>query len=920
MRRGHITTVLAALMLLMAGAGAPPVRASGGLAMTPPMGWNSWNAYACGPEFHEANVRAQADAIIALGLDELGYEYVNLDGCWQPELRYPGDTGRDADGNIVVDAVRFPSGIAALADYVHARGLKLGIYTDVGAVGCKNRPGSAGYEAQDAAQYAAWGIDYVKIDWCQSLTQNGMIAAPLYARWRDALATYAPHIVYSICNWGEQAPWNWGPETGNLWRNTIDIWDEWEYDWGLRLSVTTIIDRNSRHAARARPGAWNDPDMLVVGLRGAGGVEGRGMTTDEYRAHFGMWAIMAAPLLLGNDLTTMDSTTLEIVSNPEVIAVNQDRLGIQAPVVNDPGAGIQVYAKPMSGAGVRAVAVLNRTWEAADVVVHWSDIGLAARPATVRDLWKRLDLGVHASSVTVRVPSHGMVLMKIDGDEPTVAPGTTYLSDNVARLAQNGWGPMERDMSVGHNRSGDGAPISLDGTPYAKGLGVHASSRIEYHLGGTCSSFSARVGVDDEMGARGSVVFEVWADDRRVFQSPSMTGSSATAQIDVNVAGATILRLVVLEGDDMLSAENGYDHADWADALVTCGDDRHSLIESFVSDMPLSVVRNGWGSIERDRSNGERGDADGGPISIGGRYYPKGLGVHAGSMVLVALQDGRCTEFLAEVGVDDEVGSNGSVQFLVRDQSDTVLWASDLMFGWEGATSVRLPLAGVSLLKLEVTDGGNGAAYDHADWADARVVCTAPLPTEPAAPVPAEPAAFVGADVGGVGIGGSDESDGLTHMLVASGADIWGSADAFRYKYQVLSGDGSITARVTSLGAVDPWTKAGVMIRHNLSPSSPHGFVFLSGGNGIAFQRRTSSGGRTEHTPGPAADAPVWVRLTRAGTFVTADASFDGSTWVRIGSEHLPIGLGQVLVGLALTSHDNTTLAAATFDNVIIGP
>ena len=911
MRPRHITTVFTVLTIVTAGTAAPPVRAAAGLAMTPPMGWNSWNAYACGPDFNEANVRAQADAIVALGLDELGYQYVNLDGCWQPELQFAGDTGRDANGNIVADPVRFPSGIAALADYVHARGLKLGIYTEIGAVGCKNRPGSAGYEAQDAAQYAAWGVDYVKVDWCQSLTQNGMVAATLFARWREALAKYAPHIVYSICNWGEQAPWNWGPTTGHLWRTTIDIWDEWEYDWGRRLSVTSIIDRNSLHAARARPGAWNDPDMLVVGLRGAGGIEGRGMTTEEYRAHFGMWAIMAAPLLLGNDLTMMDSTTLSIISNPEVIAVNQDPLGIQAPVVKDSGDGIQMYAKPMSGAGVRAVAVLNRNWDTVSASVDWADIGLAGGAASVRDLWERRDLGVHTNSVTVSVPAHGMALLRVVGHEPAVSSGTTYLSDNIARLAQCGWGPVERDMSVGDMRSGDGALIRLDGTSYGKGLGVHASSRVEYYLGGRCSRFSAFIGVDDEAGADGSVVFEVWADSMRLYQSPLMTGASATQAVDVNVAGASILQLVVNEGNDALSDESHSDHADWADAVITCGDGDQAA-EAFVSDLPSVTLSNGWGPIERDRSNGERGDADGEPMSIGGRHYSKGLGVHAYSMVTLPLAHLSCTEFRADVGVDDEVGSNGSVQFAIRDQDDRVLWASDLMFGWQGAAPVRVALAGVTMLKLEVTDGGDGAAFDHADWGDARMVCG-----DGAAP---PPAGFDGVDVGNVGVGGSDASAGTTHTLLASGTDIWGATDAFRFRYQTMTGDGSIVARVTALDAVDAWTKAGVMIRYDLSPSSPHGFVFVSGDNGVAFQRRTSFGGRTSHTSGPAGEAPVWLRLTRARTLITAEASFDGETWTVVGSEDVPVGTGEVLVGLALTSHDNTTLATAMFDNVSITP
>jgi alpha-galactosidase len=275
------------------------------------MGWNSWNKFAC-DGINEKVVRASADAIAANGMKDAGYEYVVIDDCWQ--------TGRDAAGNIVADAVKFPSGIKALADYVHSKGLKFGIYTDSGTKTCAGRPGSMGHEYQDAQQYANWGVDYLKEDWCSTLP--GQSSESSYTLMRNALAATGRPIVFSICEWGSTKPWLWAGPIGNMWRATSDIQDCWscKKDWGGN-GFLQIIDQMDPIYSYAGPGHWNDADMLEVG--------NGGMTKEEYRSHFSLWAIFSAPLLAGNDLEHMTADTREILLNKEVIAVDQDTMGLQ---------------------------------------------------------------------------------------------------------------------------------------------------------------------------------------------------------------------------------------------------------------------------------------------------------------------------------------------------------------------------------------------------------------------------------------------------------------------------------------------------------------------------------------------------------------------------------------------------------------
>ncbi len=383
--RATLISASLAFTLLLAGAQINALAVDNGLARTPPMGWNSWNKFGC--NVSEQLIKEIADAMVASGMKKAGYQYVNIDDCWQ--------VSRDAAGNIVADPVRFPNGIKALAGYVHSKGLKLGIYTDAGTMTCEKRPGSLDHEAQDARTYAAWGIDYVKIDWCHT---EGLDPQKKYAKFRDALAGCGRPIVFSICNWGRNQPWTWGPATGNLWRTTGDIQDKWG-------SVLKILDNPSQqHAGAAGPGAWNDPDMLEVG-------NGK-MTDTEYRSHFSLWAMMAAPLIAGNDLRNMSQATKDILMNAEVIAVDQDAAGKQGTRVHADGS-LEVWAKPLKQKDAVAVLLFNRSEAAADITCNWSDAGLRPGKARVRDLWAHADRGVFTDSFKGNVPSHGVVMLKI---------------------------------------------------------------------------------------------------------------------------------------------------------------------------------------------------------------------------------------------------------------------------------------------------------------------------------------------------------------------------------------------------------------------------------------------------------------------------------------------------------------------------
>jgi len=385
--------------MLISPAFAQENAVSKGLALTPPMGWNTWNKFAC--NVSDELVRGMADAMVKSGMKDAGYQYIVIDDCWQ--------VSRDATGNIVVDPQRFPNGIKPLADYVHSVGLKFGIYSDAGAKTCQGRPAGLGHEYQDARTYASWSVDYLKYDWCNTLP--GQDARSSYANIRQALDASGRPIVLSICEWGSHQPWLWAKEAGgNLWRTTGDIQDRWagKKEWSpgncCSNGMLDIVDENEPLYSYAGPGHWNDPDMLEVG--------NGGMTPTEYRSHFSLWALMAAPLIAGNDLRSMTPEIHDILTNKEVIAIDQDPLGRQGRRVWKDG-DLELWSKQLQD-GSRAVILLNRGASSRDITASWEQIGYPGHlSAAVRDLWAHKDLGKFTGKFSAPVESHGVVMLTI---------------------------------------------------------------------------------------------------------------------------------------------------------------------------------------------------------------------------------------------------------------------------------------------------------------------------------------------------------------------------------------------------------------------------------------------------------------------------------------------------------------------------
>jgi alpha-galactosidase len=651
--------VLAAPLILTSlpaahGAAAPTEAAAdhplGDLAPTPPMGWNSWNTFGC--DINEQLIRDTADIIVESGMRDAGYEYVNIDDCWMaPE--------RDAEGRLQPDPVDFPNGIAALADYVHARGLKLGIYSSAGTETCQGLPASLGHEQIDAQTFADWGVDYLKYDNCNN---QGVPAIERYQAMGDALAATGRDIVYSICEWGTNDPWLWGRDVGgHLWRTTGDITDSWE-------SVMSLLDQQVGLEAYSGPNGWNDPDMLEVG--------NEGLTRAESRAHMSLWSLLNSPLLAGNDLRAMPTWALRQLTDADVVAVNQDWGGEQGSKLRDDGDS-EVWTKPMSDGSV-AVVLLNRgaATDAIAVTADELDLPQAAR-FKVRDVWSdqewtsdgtvRASVGSHAAAMYVVEPYHGTALpplvtvdaevspayvepggdaqatvrvyndgtqpitavrfalsapegWQVTADDPTQVPriqpgrsarvrwtlhddagelgpvevagsaswrwrrtgydgrsaasfylatpieaGEHYLSDLDWVDADSYWGPIERDMSNGEQDPGDGGPITIGGTTYEKGLGVHAPSTITYFAGGDCTEVSALVGIDDETEGQGEATFEIWGDGEQLASSGTVVGGAAAVPLAADLAGVDVLELRVLD-----NGNTNHDHADWAEAQISC--------------------------------------------------------------------------------------------------------------------------------------------------------------------------------------------------------------------------------------------------------------------------------------------------------------------------------------------------------------
>ncbi|MEV0999305.1 NPCBM/NEW2 domain-containing protein [Nonomuraea sp. NPDC050202] len=630
---------------------APPPPA---LAATPPMGFNNWNAFGC--DVDETLIKETADVLVSSGLKDAGYQYVNIDDCWSLRERGP-------DGRLVPDPAKFPNGIEGVADYVHGKGLKLGIYGDAGTKTCAGYPGSLGHEELDARTWADWGVDYLKYDNCNNQSDGSQEDyVRRYTAMRQALDKTGRAIVYSICEWGTSQPWTWAKGIGHLWRTTGDISDNW-------AALRSIIRQNAPLAPYAGPGHWNDPDMLEIG--------NGGMTATEYRTHMSMWAMMAAPLIIGTDLRTASAETLSILGNRELIAIDQDRLGVQGAVVSDEN-GLMVLDKPLAN-GDRAIALYNSTDTLATVSVATGETGL--RPAgayRLTDVWTGATTQVR-STISAAVPAHGTVVYRVRPlrDPATVAPavavgaelgtlvpGPTGGDPLTTTVTNRGVGTI-RDLSVAAD-----VPEGWTATPAAPArrarLSTDATLETAWRVGVPAGTPAGRYPIDVTASYR-------WGPRQR---------SAATS--------SQIIAVVVT------APEDGRRHL------------------STIS--PVTSV-NATGPVEADQSNGGPLENDGNLITIGGRVHTRGLGTTTGSELRYYL-GGRCSRLVTDVGIDDEA-AGGPATFTVYADDATAATSGPVAAG-EAPKTLTADLTGAAWLRLVAESATAGT---HADWAAPVLTC-----------------------------------------------------------------------------------------------------------------------------------------------------------------------------------------------------
>jgi alpha-galactosidase len=375
------------------------------LAMTPPMGWNSWNPF--GANVSEKAIKETADAMVSTGLKDVGFTYVVIDDIWQG--------GRDSKGMLYPDPNRFPSGIKALADYVHSKGLKFGIYSDAGTKTCGDMPGSYGYEERDAKLFAEWGVDYLKYDYCYcpdyasfKEDRDYKMALKRYKAMGDALKATGRPIVFSICEWGTRSPWLWGKDAGgHLWRTSYDVYDMWDKSQNVEspIGILTSIDVMRNLARFSGPGGWNDPDMLVIGLKNTGFIKGGGCTDTEYRTQMSMWCMLAAPLMMGCDVRNMSESAKTILLNKDIIDIDQDSLGKQGSCIKRDDC-VEVWKKPLTGNRL-AVAMLNRYSTDKTASVSWKELELeAGAKYNLYDVWTHASAGQADGTLSGELKPH----------------------------------------------------------------------------------------------------------------------------------------------------------------------------------------------------------------------------------------------------------------------------------------------------------------------------------------------------------------------------------------------------------------------------------------------------------------------------------------------------------------------------------
>lgn len=645
-----------------------------GLARTPYMGWNTYFGVGGAPQgtLTEQAVEQAADALVATGLRDAGYRIVWLDGGW-----FSGE--RDADGNQVGNRTRFPDGMKAVADYIHSKGMLAGIYTDAGTNGCGGPGlGSYGHYQQDADQFAAWGYDAVKIDFCGG-HQQGLVPKDAYTQFSDAIQHNSSHrpMIINLCNPGAGRfdTWSYAPPIANSWRTDADIGTFHNIPWSR---VVRNLDSDAAHPEAAGPGHWNDPDYLGPDM---------GMTATEGQAQFDMWAMLSAPLIIGTDVRTLSQPTIDMLSNPEVIAIDQDTTGGQGTLLSGAGAEQQVWVKTLAN-GERAVALFNRGDSAQLISTTAAALGLPAAPAySLRDVVRH-----HTTSTSGRiaadVPSHGAVLFRVTprrNVDLTVAPaavagppGAVQFPDGLS-VVQPG-----QDNTVTSTIEND-SPATLM-------RDVHVT--LQAPDGWTVEAIPPPT--DDKLITPGGSRTYSW----HVIPSPNATG---TAQLQVTAAysygAGPQARTDTITSTALVQVQ-----------ALTAPDS-----SMYLSDLPWVYATSTFDTVHRDITYYNT------PLSLHGQTYAKGLWANSVAHIDYYLA-GRCTALASDLGIDDAARGTGTIQYVVL-ADDAEIYRSPVITNTTPTLSLRLDVTGARTITVEIADGGDGSKFDNADLAGANLTC-----------------------------------------------------------------------------------------------------------------------------------------------------------------------------------------------------
>ena len=682
-----------ALAMTIGTTSVPADALENGLARTPYQGWNTF--YGLGDSFDQATIQSVADTMVSRGLRSAGYRYVWIDGGWWKGTR-------DASGNITVDAARWPEGMKAVADYIHAKGLLAGIYTDAGSDGCGGAgQGSYGHYQQDANQFAAWGYDALKVDFCGG-TKMQLDPATAYGQFRDALLANSSNrpILFNICNpftpgaspWSPNYPgfsqsvynsYSFGPSTGNSWRTDTDV----GFVRNIQFrDVLRNLDHNASHPEAAGPGHWNDPDYLGPEL---------GMTRGEAQAQFTMWSVSAAPLIIGSDVRALSQDAVNMLTNPDVLAVDQDVNAVQGRPISTQGDG-QVWVKPLAN-GDRAVALLNRGATPLTISTDAQAVGMGqASRYSLHDLWKH-DTTETAGRIVVNVGAHEAVLYRVSPGATATTPPAVFVSAPSAPAPYAG-----SDLRLAIPGQALPVTVSVENNGRTPVLDLRLSLAVP-----------ANWQMRQQSQGGGSASQGILVSGQQLTTTWSVTPPAGT-----------------LPGTDPMSASVTYR---WG-GENTAGTSTQSTVmvptappanQSYLSDHTWLDASSGYLAPRLD------GDCCGGPIRLMGTTYPKGIGVASPSQIEFYL-GANCTHLSAVVGIDDSARwttAGATATFSVftdgRDVFDSGLVTQNV------TKAVEVDLTGASVLTLAVGDAGDGGYNDRTDWANLRATCNTPVATVP---------------------------------------------------------------------------------------------------------------------------------------------------------------------------------------------